>query len=230
VYGRVAATARSLAGYVPPLAPHAELPAYASPSDLLADLRIIEASLAGHGAAPLAQGRLVPLIRRRGSVRIPPRRARPAAELGRARDGHRELLARAGASVDYKSLAEPARIALLSAELESPGSCTRRISRTPTSRARAGGAGSCRRHPPPLRRGRAAELRDLEVPVGLRPARSRGPAQGGRAAARQRARGQHRPAVRDDRRPRALARGHARRRSRCRSTAAGSTAATDGRK
>jgi phosphoenolpyruvate carboxylase len=53
VYGRVAATARALASYVPPLAPHADLPPYPSSDALLTDLRVIEASLAGHGATPL---------------------------------------------------------------------------------------------------------------------------------------------------------------------------------
>ena len=120
VYGRVAATARSLAGYVPPLAPHAELPAYASPGDLLVDLRVIECSLAGHGAAPLAEGRLVPLIR---AVEVFGFHL-AVLDLRQNSDVHEqviaELLARAGTAVDYKSLAEPARVALLSAELESP--------------------------------------------------------------------------------------------------------------
>jgi phosphoenolpyruvate carboxylase len=120
VYGRVAATARALAGYAPPLAPHADLPPYASPDALLADLRIIEASLAGHGATPLAEGRLVPLIR---AVEVFGFHL-AVLDLRQNSDVHEaviaELLSRAGAAVDYKSLAEPARIALLAAELESP--------------------------------------------------------------------------------------------------------------
>ncbi len=44
-------------------APHAQLPPYATAHELLTDLRAIEGSLALHGAAPLATGRLVPLIR-----------------------------------------------------------------------------------------------------------------------------------------------------------------------
>ena len=120
VYGRVARTAQSLAGYVPPLAPHAALPAYASPDDLLTDLRVIETSLAGHGATPLAEGRLSPLIR---AVEVFGFHL-AVLDLRQNSDVHEaviaELLARAGAAVDYKSLAEPARVALLSAELESP--------------------------------------------------------------------------------------------------------------
>ena len=120
VYGRVAATARALARYVPPLLPHADLPPYQNAAELLTDLRIIEASLAGHGATPLAEGRLAPLIR---AVEVFGFHL-AVLDVRQNSDAHEaviaELLTRAGAAVDYKSLAEPARIALLSAELESP--------------------------------------------------------------------------------------------------------------
>ena len=120
VYARVAATARTLAGYVPPRAPHADLPPYANAGELLADLRTIEASLALHGATPLAEGRLVPLIR---AVEVFGFHL-AVLDLRQNSDVHEaviaELLVRAGAAVDYKSLAEPARIALLAAELASP--------------------------------------------------------------------------------------------------------------
>ena len=68
-----------------------------------------------------------------------------------------------------------------------------------------------RGRPPQVRRSGAAQLRDLEVPVGLRPARGRGAAEGGRAAGGRPARARHRAAVRDDRRSRALRADHARR-------------------
>ena len=63
IYARVAATARTLAGFEPARAPHGDLPPYATPDELCADLRTIEDSLAAHGAAPLAAGRLRPLLR-----------------------------------------------------------------------------------------------------------------------------------------------------------------------
>jgi len=120
VYGRVAATARALAGYVPPILPHADLPPYQNSAGLLADLRIIETSLAGHGATPLAEGRLGPLVR---AVEVFGFHL-AVLDLRQNSDVHEaviaELLTRGGADVDYKSLAEPARIAILSAELESP--------------------------------------------------------------------------------------------------------------
>ena len=63
IYARLAATARSLAGYVPPRAASVDLPAYATPGELVADLSTLDASLAQHGASKLAAGRLVPLMR-----------------------------------------------------------------------------------------------------------------------------------------------------------------------
>ncbi|MEO8675237.1 MAG: phosphoenolpyruvate carboxylase, partial [Casimicrobiaceae bacterium] len=63
IYARVSATAKTLAGYVPPRLPQGDSTPYSTPSELLADLVTIEASLATHGATPLAAGRLVPLMR-----------------------------------------------------------------------------------------------------------------------------------------------------------------------
>ena len=120
VYGRLAATAHALAGYVPPRAPHADLPPYQNSGELLADLRVIETSLALHGATPLADGRLSPLIR---AVEVFGFHL-AVLDLRQNSDVHEaviaELLVRAGVAVDYKSLAEPARIALLADELASP--------------------------------------------------------------------------------------------------------------
>ena len=120
IYARVAATATTLSGYVAPRAPHADLPPYANPRELIADLRAIEASLALHGATPLVAGRLAPLIRAVDVFGF----HLAVLDLRQNSDVHEaviaELLVRAGVTVDYKSLAEPARIALLAAELASP--------------------------------------------------------------------------------------------------------------
>jgi phosphoenolpyruvate carboxylase len=120
IYARVAATAGALAGHVPPRAPHADLPPYATPGELLTELRTIDASLATHGAAPLAAGRLAPLLR---AVEVFGFHL-AVLDLRQNSDVHEavigELLARAGVTPAYSALAEPARIALLDAELASP--------------------------------------------------------------------------------------------------------------
>ncbi len=120
IYARVAATAASLAGYAPPRAPHADLPPYATPGELLADLRVIDASLASHGATPLAAGRLAPLIRAVGvfGFHLAVLDLRQNSDVHEAVVG--ELLARAGVVADYRSLSEAERVALLTGELVSP--------------------------------------------------------------------------------------------------------------
>ena len=141
----------------------------------LADLATIEASLATHGAAPLAAGRLVPLMR---AVEVFGFHL-AALDLRQNADVHEavvaELLARAGVAADYAALAEAERVALLARELASP-----RLLHSPhldvfasASRSELAILDAAARHPSPLRRGGAAELRDLEVPVGVRPARGR---------------------------------------------------------
>ncbi len=212
IYARVAATAAALSTYVPPRAPHTDLPPYANSGELVADLRAIEASLALHGATPLAAGRLAPLVRAVDVFGF----HLAVLDLRQNSDVHEtviaELLERAGVAPRLR---------------RAPGSrarhAPRRRARGPAppplaaprvlgSRAvRAGRAGGGRRHPPPLWRRRAAELRHLEMPVGVRPPRSRDPAEGGRPAAGRAARRQHRAAVRDDRRSGALRDDHARR-------------------
>jgi len=120
IYARVAATARTLAGYVAPRAAHAELPPYATPGELLAELATLEHSLAQHGAAPLAAHRLAPLIRAVDVFGF----HLAVLDLRQNADVHEvvvgELLARAGVEGDYAALAESARIALLTRELSSP--------------------------------------------------------------------------------------------------------------
>ncbi len=120
IYARVAATATALAAYVPPRAPYGELPSYATPGELVADLRTIAASLATHGAAPLGAGRLAPLIR---AVEVFGFHL-AVLDLRQNADVHEviagELLARAGVVADYLELSEAQRVALLAKELASP--------------------------------------------------------------------------------------------------------------
>jgi phosphoenolpyruvate carboxylase len=120
VYARLAATARELAGYVPPRAPHVVLPAYATPVELRADLDAIAASLASHGAAALAEGRLRPLARALDVFGF----HLAALDLRQNADVHEavvaELLARAGVAADYARLSEDDRVALLAREIEGP--------------------------------------------------------------------------------------------------------------
>ncbi len=120
VYARLAATARDLAGYVPPRAPHGELPPYASPEEILADLATIAASLGTHGAARLAEDRLTPL---RFALRAFEFHL-AALDLRQNADVHEtvvaELVMVAGVEVDYLALAEEARVALLVHELATP--------------------------------------------------------------------------------------------------------------
>ena len=120
IYARVAATAGALAGYVPPRAPHGELPPYASPAELVADLQTIAASLAAHGAAPLAAGRLQPLLSAVGifGFHLAVLDLRQNADVHEAVVG--ELLARAGVVADYAALPEAERVALLGRELAGP--------------------------------------------------------------------------------------------------------------
>jgi phosphoenolpyruvate carboxylase len=133
VYARLAATARELADCVPPRPPHAALPPYRAPAELLADLDVIAASLATHGAGQLAAGRLR-LLRRAVSVfgfHL------AALDLRQNSDVHAEvvgeLLARAGVHSDYAALDEAQRVRLLIAELGNPRLLdTPHVARSPT--------------------------------------------------------------------------------------------------
>src|SRR5256885_191737 len=120
VYARIAATARSLAQYVPPLTPKAELEPYATPAELVADLSIIRTSLATHGAQLISPGRLDPLIRAVEvfGFHLAVLDLRQNADIHEAVVG--ELLARAGVADNYAMLAEAERIALLVNELGGP--------------------------------------------------------------------------------------------------------------
>ena len=133
IYARLAATARELADCVPPRPPHAALPPYRAPAELLADLDVIAESLATHGAAQLAAGRLR-LLRRAVSVfgfHL------AALDLRQNSDVHAEvvgeLLARAGVHSDYAALDEAQRVRLLIAELGNPRLLdTPHVARSPT--------------------------------------------------------------------------------------------------
>ncbi len=120
MYARVAATAGALAGSVPQRAPQVQLPPYATPAELLADLTTIRHSLVGHGAALLAPGRLDPLIR---AVEVFGFHL-AVLDLRQNADVHQtvvaELLSRAGVADDYETLPESARVELLVRELAGP--------------------------------------------------------------------------------------------------------------
>jgi phosphoenolpyruvate carboxylase len=120
VYARVAATARALIGTVPARPAHGDMPPYATPAGLVADLATIAASLATHGAAPLVVGRLAPLIR---AVEVFGFHL-AVLDLRQNSDVHEvvvdELLAHAGVTVDYLTMPEAERVALLARELASP--------------------------------------------------------------------------------------------------------------
>ena len=120
IYARLAATMQALAGKSPARAPHADRPPYATPSEFLADLDIIAASLATHGAGALAERRLLPL-RRAVEVfgfHLASLDLRQNADVHEAVIG--DLLARAGVAADYAALPESDRVALLARELETP--------------------------------------------------------------------------------------------------------------
>lgn len=117
MYARLAATARAVTGSVPGPEPRADRPAYRGPEELVGDLCTVEASLADHGAAALAEAWVAPV-----------RRAVEAfgfhlcsMDLRQNADVHEvvvaELLAAAGECDDYGGLAEAERVALLEGEL-----------------------------------------------------------------------------------------------------------------
>jgi phosphoenolpyruvate carboxylase len=132
IYARLAATAMALTGYAPRRPPHAEMSPYATPTELIADLDLIAASLASHGSQRLAEGRLR-LLRR--SVDVFGFHL-ATLDLRQNSDVHEsvvaELLARAGVHPDYVAIPEDERVALLVADLANPRLLdTPYIARTP---------------------------------------------------------------------------------------------------
>lgn len=123
IYARLAATSESLDRHPPLRHAVAESAPYDSSAALVADLQVLAASLAAHGAGLLARGRLRRLIR---AVQVFGFHLAPI-DLRQNSDVHErsvaELLALAGRlpSVEaYSALDEAARIALLAEEIASP--------------------------------------------------------------------------------------------------------------
>jgi phosphoenolpyruvate carboxylase len=120
IYARVAETARSLSGITPLRTAPVEGAPYATPAEFRADLDVVAASLATHGATSLGHRRLEPLRRAIDTFGF----HLASIDLRQNSDVHEgvvaELLARAEAAKDYRSLAETARIALLARELATP--------------------------------------------------------------------------------------------------------------
>jgi len=117
IYARLAATGRALSGYMPLRPPRVSGAPYATSAAFRADLDTIAASLASHGAALLAAGRLDPLRRAVDVFGF------HLAELDLRQNSavHEavvtELLARAGVVADYAELSEGERVDLLAREL-----------------------------------------------------------------------------------------------------------------
>ncbi len=120
VYARLAATARRKSGVTLPRPPHVELPPYETPEAFAADLATIADSLATHGAAELGDERLEPLRYAVAAFGF----HLASVDLRQNADVHEavvgELLERGGVVADYPALDEPARVALLAAELANP--------------------------------------------------------------------------------------------------------------
>ena len=153
IYARVARTARELAGLTAVRPPHADLPAYAAPAEFEAELAVVAESLAAHGAAG-ARGAAPHAAAARGPrVRLPPGRARPAAERRRARVGGRGADARGRASSSTtSSLAEPARVGPARARAREPAAAALAVRDLHRAHARA----SSRSSRPRRRRTRAS--------------------------------------------------------------------------
>ena len=117
VYARLAASARSLCGYLPPREPHAASAPYGSSAELRADLDIIAQSLTDNGSAALAARRLRPLERAVEVFGFHLASLDLRQNSGVHEQVVAELLRSAGVHADYAALAEPERIALLEREL-----------------------------------------------------------------------------------------------------------------
>jgi phosphoenolpyruvate carboxylase len=115
VHGRLSATARDVLG--PDAAEASDLPPYGSPAELRADLDTIDASLRSHGAAALADDRL---LRLREAVDVFGFHL-CGLDLRQNSAVHEEvvgeLLAWAGVCEDYAALPEEERVRVLAAEI-----------------------------------------------------------------------------------------------------------------
>ncbi len=119
IYARLAATARGLGHVNAPQRAVGDAPPYQSSNELLADLKIIDNSLVGNGCGVLANGHLKHLRRAIDVFGF----HLAALDLRQNSDVHEraiaEMLRLVDPGFDYTSLAEPARIRLLVAELSS---------------------------------------------------------------------------------------------------------------
>jgi phosphoenolpyruvate carboxylase len=117
ISARLAATAHAVLGRVPGPTPDVQLPPYDSPDELRADLDVVDASLRSHGAAELADDRL---LRLREGVEVFGFHL-CGLDMRQNSSVHEEvvgeLLAWAGVCDDYAALDEEARVELLSREL-----------------------------------------------------------------------------------------------------------------
>ncbi|MGE3589604.1 MAG: phosphoenolpyruvate carboxylase [Ilumatobacteraceae bacterium] len=119
MHARLHAHAARVLDTVPGPPPHASLPPYTTPDELVADLDIVTASLHSHGAGALADHMVVPLRRQVATFgghlcALDMRQNSAVQEAVIA-----ELLAAAGTAADYRSMTEPDRVDLLLAELRS---------------------------------------------------------------------------------------------------------------
>ena len=117
VHGRLTATAAEILDRQPEHRLDLGVPAYCSPSELLADLDVVDASLRAHGSAVLADDRLARL---REAVRVFGFHL-SGLDMRQNSEVHEEvvaeLLAWAGVHSDYASLEESERVDVLVAEL-----------------------------------------------------------------------------------------------------------------
>jgi phosphoenolpyruvate carboxylase len=118
MHARLWGLAREVLDDVPGPAPHAGLPPYRGPDELIADLGVVADSLASHGAGELAAARVAPLRRSVGVFRT----HLCGLDLRQNSDVHEqvvaELLRVAGVTDRYEQLDETARVELLGAELQ----------------------------------------------------------------------------------------------------------------
>lgn len=119
-YAKLAATYAMLFGTIPPRPSDLVCPAYATAAALSADLQSLADSLAAHGSAGVAQGRLTRLMHAVAAFGF----HLAVMDMRQNSDVHArvigELLARAGLTADYATLPEHDRIGVLVQQLKKP--------------------------------------------------------------------------------------------------------------
>ena len=117
MHARLWSLAAEVLDEVPGPTPHASLPPYTGPDELIADLGVVADSLASHGAGELAATRVVPLRRGVGVFRT----HLCGLDLRQNSEIHEqvaaELLRVAGVTDRYEQLEEATRVEVLTAEL-----------------------------------------------------------------------------------------------------------------